>query len=637
MRKKILIFISILAGLSSAFGQSFVKNIGNPGIDDGTTCMKLADDQLFVTGYSGKQCYIAMLDLTGELLWKKYFRFSEHRNFISDLIVEDEHIVFCGYGHNPGTDVFDEFFVRYDFLNYKIDWARKTALNIKPNNIHSYGGEYIVTGDEYAKGKFGLCFFKLQAKNGRVNNFTTWYYTGHESASHAEIVDDIIYVGGRYGLRPRSDKYRASLSQFKADDFSQLQSHYFLNSKQDEARAYLSDFFVKDDTIIAACYSNNQGIDNKYSLSLLSTLKDGTVNWSYEYRLPNFNSLTSRDILAVDDGFYVFGITKSPEEQILLAKFGFDGYLIDAQLFGSEYNDNVFMDQGTFIVAHDGNIYLAAQTKNLSVMGDYDSFIMRLKEGEVFSDSCFTQSTANLDMYGYEEFIEGTLNLLEYDTTFKEMNIAFEQAAPKLEIDNFICRQQVVEEVEKPEISFENIAYNNTVFLMDASLSMNRPDRMPILKKSLYRLLKFMRAEDKISAIQFADKAEVLADAVSASNVEEIKAKIDSLSSGGQSDILAGLQLGLKLAKKHFSAEANNRIIITTDGDLSFDKQAELLSFLKKNQNENIVFTIFLFNNSSTYYQQLKQIAGEVGSKVFVVNPQNIEETLLNEFRAKTQ
>lgn len=637
MRKKILIFISILAGLSSAFGQSFVKNIGNPGIDDGTTCMKLANDQLFVTGYSGKQCYIAMLDLSGELLWKKYFRFSEHRNFISDLIVEDEHIVFCGYGHNPGTDVFDEFFVRYDFLNHKIDWARKTALNIKPNNIHSYAGEYIVTGDEYAKGKFGLCFFKLQAKNGRVNDFTTWYYTGHESASHAEIVDDIIYVGGRYGLRPRSDKYRASLSQFKADDFSQLQSHYFLNSKQDEARAYLSDFFVKDDTIIAACYSNNQGIDNKYSLSLLSTLKDGTVNWSYEYRLPNFNSLTSRDILAVDDGFYVFGITKSPEEQILLAKFGFDGYLIDAQLFGSEYNDNVFMDQGTFIVAHDGNIYLAAQTKNLSVMGDYDSFIMRLKEGEVFSDSCFTQSTANLDMYGYEEFIEGTLNLLEYDTTFKEMNIAFEQAAPKLEIDNFICRQQVVEEIEKPEISFENIAYNNTVFLMDASLSMNRPDRMPILKKSLYRLLKFMRAEDKISAIQFADKAEVLADAVSASNVEEIKAKIDSLSSGGQSDILAGLQLGLKLAKKHFSAEANNRIIITTDGDLSFDKQAELLSFLKKNQNENIVFTIFLFNNSSTYYQQLKQIAGEVGSKVFVVNPQNIEETLLNEFRAKTQ
>ena len=172
---------------------------------------------------------------------------------------------------------------------------------------------------------------------------------------------------------------------------------------------------------------------------------------------------------------------------------------------------------------------------------------------------------------------------------------------------------------------------------MDASLSMNRPDRMPILKKALYRLLKFMRSEDKISAIQFADKAEVIADAISAANMDEIKVKIDKLSSTGQSDIIAGLQLGYEVVKKHFSPEANNRIIITTDGDLSFDTQDKLRTFLNKKRDENIVFTILLFNNSSIYYQQLQQIADEVGSQIFVVNPENIEEILLNEFRAKKQ
>ena len=637
MKRFFIIFFSLLASTSSSFGQSFLKNIGNPAIDDGATCMTMAQDQVFVAGYSGKECYIAMLELNGELIWKKYFTFSEHRNFISDMLVEEDHLVFCGYGHNAGTDVFDEFFVRYDYVNHQVDWARKTALNIKPNNIHPYDDGYIVTGDEYAKGKFGLSFFKLQSKNGRVNDFTTWYYMGHESASHSAIIDDIIYVGGRYGLKPRTDKYRASLSQFKTSDFSQIQSNYFLNSKQDEARAYLSDFFLRDDTIIAACYSNNKGIDNQYSLSLISTLLDGTVNWSYEYRLPNFSSLTSRDILPVEDGFYVFGITKSPEEQILLAKFGFDGYLKNAQLFGAGYNDNVFMDQGSFIAAHKGSIYLAAQTKNLSAMGDYDSFLMRLKEGETSDNACSLITAVALDMYGYEEFIEGTLNLLEYDTSFKEMNIAYEQLSSKLEIDDYICQQNILEEEEKQAISFENIAFNNTVFLMDASLSMNRPDRMPILKKSLYRLLKFMRSEDKISAIQFADKAEVIADAISAANMDEIKLKIDKLSSTGQSDIIAGLQLGYELAKKHFSPEANNRIIITTDGDLSFDTQDKLRTFLKKKHDENIVFTILLFNNSSIYYQQLQQIANEVDSQIFVVNPENIEEILLNEFRAKKQ
>ena len=172
---------------------------------------------------------------------------------------------------------------------------------------------------------------------------------------------------------------------------------------------------------------------------------------------------------------------------------------------------------------------------------------------------------------------------------------------------------------------------------MDASLSMNRADRMPILKTSLYRLLNFMRAEDEISAVSFSDLANVVLDAVSASQADEIRLQIDSLASSGQSDVIAGLQLGLKLAKANFREEANNRIILTTDGDLSFGKLKELSDFLKKNPPENIAFTIFLFNNSSTYFNQLKEIADEVNGEVFVVNRENIEEILLDELRAKKQ
>lgn len=618
--------------------QNFVKNVGNPGIDDGVTCMLVENEYIFMSGYAGKQCYLAMLDQNGELQWKKYFSFSNNRNFISDFLVEGNEIVLCGYGHDAGTDVFDEFFVRYNYDNHKINWARKTALNIKPNNIHAYQGDYIVSGDEYAKGKFGLCFLNIQARNGKLIDFTTWYYTGHESASNSVILGDELITGGRYGLRPKSDKYRASISQFKLTDFSQIQSNYFLNSKQDLARAYLSDFVVNNDTIIAACYSNNQGIDNKYSLSLLNTLRDGTVNWNYEYTIPGYSSLTVRDMMKVNNEYYVFGFTKSPEEQLLLAKFDKEGYPISCTLLGGKFNDNVFMDQGRFISYQNGNLYLAAQTKNLGVMGDYDSFILKIKDGEEWSDSCLRHESVNLNMLAYEELIEGSLNMLEYDTTFKEMNIAFEQYSSKVEIDQFVCRQLVEEEPETtPKISFKNVAFNNTVFLMDASLSMNRMDRMPILKKSLYYLLNFMRKEDEISAVSFSDQAEVVLEAVSATQKEEIKQRIDSLESGGQSDIIAGLQLGLKLAKSNFEENANNRVILTTDGDLSFDKLEELSDFLKKNKTENIAFTIFLFNNSSTYYKQLQSIAEEVSGEVFVVNPENIEEILLNELRAKKQ
>jgi len=618
-------------------GQQFVKNIGNPGINDGVTCLRLEDGNLFVSGYSGKQCYLAMLDTGGDLLWKKYFSFSEHQNFISDFIKEGNDIILCGYGHNAGTDVFDEFFVRYNFEAHKIVWARKTSINIKPNNIHRYKGNFIITGDEFAKGKFGLCFLNIQAKNGRLNDFTTWYYTGHESASNSLIFEGKLISGGRYGLRPKSDKYRASISQFNADDFSQIQSNYFLNSKQDFSRAYLSDFVLSGDTIIAACYSNNSGIDNQYSLSLLNTLKDGTVNWNYEYKIPGYSSLTVRDMLQVDEGYYVFGYTKSPKEQLFLAKFDKAGYPLSTTLIGGAYSDNVLLDQGRFLASADGNLFIGAQSKNLGVMGDYDSFIIKIKEDEAWSDSCLTSIQVPLKMFAYEELIEGTLSLLEYDTAFKELNIAFEQGASKAEINQFICKQQTPEETDLSGISFENIAFNNTVFLMDASLSMNKSDRMPILKQSLYRLLQFMRAEDEISAVIFSDQAELVLDAVSAKEIDKIKLKIDSLATGGQSDIIAGLQLGYKVAKSNFEAAANNRIIVASDGDLSFGKLQEIEDFLKKNQTENIAFTIFLFNNSSTYYSQLKAISTPIGGEVFMVNANNIEQILLNQLRAKKQ
>lgn len=635
---KQLIFITFFLFIAQwAVGQRYLKNLGNPGVDDGITCLRVEKNQVYISGYSGKQSYLALLDEDGELVWKKYFSFSSYRNFISDFIIEGEDIILCGYGHDSGTDVFDEFFVRYNILDHKIEWARKTALNIKPNNVHVYNGDYIVTGDEYAKGKFGVCLLSLQARNGKVNEFTTWYYTGHESASNSVIVGDKLITGGRYGLRPKSDKYRASISQFELTDFSQIQSNYFLNSKQDIARAYLSDFVVDGDTIIAACYSNNAGIDNRYSITLLNTLKDGTVNWNYEYRIPGFSSLTVRDMVAVEDAYYVFGFTKSPEEQLLLAKFDKQGYPVWANLIGGKYNDNVLLDQGRFLAVENGNLYIGAQTKNLGIMGDYDSFVLKIKEDGLWKDSCMQSMAAELEIFAYEELIEGSLNMLEYDTTFKEMNIAFEQRASKLEINTFVCQDKEVETEEEAEISFKNIAFNNTVFLMDASLSMNRADRMPILKQSLYRLLHFMRTEDEISAVSFSDQAELVLDAVSAKQTEEIKLKIDSLASGGQSDIIAGLQMGLKVARANFSEEANNRIILSTDGDLSFDKLKQLRDFLKKNQTEDIAFTIFLFNNSSIYFQQLESIAKEVNSEVFVVDPSNIEKVLLNELRAKKQ
>jgi len=633
--KKRILFAFLFSYCQMAISQTFVKNIGNPGIDDGITVLVENNNTLYVAGYSGKQAYLAALTTDGDLLWKQYFKYADSKNYISDLYVNNDEIILCGYGHDAGTTIFEEFFVKFNSSINKIEWARKTSLNIKPNNIHFYKDNIYVTGDEYANGKFGLCFLSLNEKNGKVNNSKTWYFMGHESASISLIEDDILYSGGRYGIRPKTDKYRASISQFNVNNFDQIQSNYFLNSKQDYARAYLTDMVIEEDSIVALCFSNNSGIDNYYTISLMSTAKNGSVNWSNEYSVKGYTSITARDMLKVADGYIVLGFTKSPNENLLLIKFDKQGYPIYAYELGGKFSDNIILDQGKFLAYNNGDLYLAAQSKNISEIGDYDSFIIKIKEGEAWSDSCFASKEIKLEMKAYEILIEGEIVLAAYDTVFKETNIAYEILNPRTEINSFLCRDVAPKDSISEAYSFENTAFNNTVFLMDASLSMNREDRMPILKKSLFKILNYMRNEDQISVVSYADNATLILNGVSASKDEEIQLKIDSLSSSGQSDIMAGLQMGLKVVEDNFKESSNNRIILTTDGDLSFDKQKELRELLLKNNNNKVIVSIFLFNNSSTYFKQLSDIAAEVGATVFVVNQENIETTLLNELRAK--
>ena len=67
-------------------------------------------------------------------------------------------------------------------------------------------------------------------------------------------------------------------------------------------------------------------------------------------------------------------------------------------------------------------------------------------------------------MKAYEELIEGEIALSAYDTAFKETNIAYELLNPRTEINNFLCRDKEEKDSIPEAYSFENIAFNNTVW-----------------------------------------------------------------------------------------------------------------------------------------------------------------------------
>lgn len=76
--------------------------------------------------------------------------------------------------------------------------------------------------------------------------------------------------------------------------------------------------------------------------------------------------------------------------------------------------------------------------------------------------------------------------------------------------------------------SMEGYAFSNIVFLLDVSSSMDKEEKLPLLKKSLKKLLTIMRNEDKIAIAVCSGEAKIVLEPASATD-KKIVEVIDNL------------------------------------------------------------------------------------------------------------
>lgn len=161
--------------------------------------------------------------------------------------------------------------------------------------------------------------------------------------------------------------------------------------------------------------------------------------------------------------------------------------------------------------------------------------------------------------------------------------------------------------LQNPNHSLENYPSNNLVFLLDVSASMNKPNRLPLLKQSLKYLTSIMRPEDYVSFIVYSGKAELILPSTSASNSNHINSILDNMSSSGQSNINKGIKMAYEVANTNKIDTGNNRIILFTDGMIALSKDA--LKLIKQQlKKENIKFSVFQLGNH-TLKGQLQKAA----------------------------
>lgn len=185
------------------------------------------------------------------------------------------------------------------------------------------------------------------------------------------------------------------------------------------------------------------------------------------------------------------------------------------------------------------------------------------------------------------------------------------------------------------KIETDNLPAANLVFLLDVSGSMNAPDKLPLLKKSLKLLVNEMRPEDKVAIVVYAGAAGEVLPSTSGKEKDKILNALDKLSAGGSTAGGAGIKLAYKIAKQNFIKKGNNRIILATDGDFnvgaSSDKAMEDL--IEEKRDEGVFLTVLGFGTGNYKDSKMEILADKGnGNHAYIDNILEAKKVLVNEF-----
>ena len=181
--------------------------------------------------------------------------------------------------------------------------------------------------------------------------------------------------------------------------------------------------------------------------------------------------------------------------------------------------------------------------------------------------------------------------------------------------------------------SMDGYAINNMILLLDVSGSMNQPEKLPLLKKSMLDMLSMMRTEDKISIIAFSGKPKILLKSSSFKEEEKIKKSVSDLSSSGKTDGNAGLKLAYKVADENYIRGGNNRIILATDGEFALSD--EIYQLIETFSKEDIFLSVFNFGKGMGASKNLEKLAAAGKGNYASISKENVELKLIREAKAK--
>lgn len=162
-------------------------------------------------------------------------------------------------------------------------------------------------------------------------------------------------------------------------------------------------------------------------------------------------------------------------------------------------------------------------------------------------------------------------------------------------------------------LNVQQRASANIVFLLDVSGSMNEPNKLPLVKKSLAMLTNQLTENDKVAIVVYAGAAGCVLPSTNGANKHAILFALEHLHAGGSTNGGQGIQLAYSIARENFIPGGINRVILCTDGDFNVGVTGDdaLVEMMQANAKSNIFLTCLGFGMGNYNDAMMEKISNK--------------------------
>jgi Ca-activated chloride channel family protein len=137
----------------------------------------------------------------------------------------------------------------------------------------------------------------------------------------------------------------------------------------------------------------------------------------------------------------------------------------------------------------------------------------------------------------------------------------------------------------------------NLVFLLDVSGSMNEPNKLPLLKRSLSTLASNLGERDQVAIVVYAGASGVVLPPTSGARQSLIREALDRLEAGGSTNGGEGIELAYSLAQQMARPGSMTRVVLATDGDFNVGvtNQSDLFQLIEDKRKSGVFLSVLGF------------------------------------------